>query len=59
MGLLTQATEPREGERGGIMGGTEKCTGIMAVILEMSRLPLTHFIWSRTELLEWCVIAVV
>lgn len=42
-----------------VMGGTVKCSGIMMAILEMKRLPLTHFIWSRTELLEWCVIAVV
>ena len=31
----------------------------MKVILEMKIVPLTHFIWSRTLLLEWWVIAVV
>lgn len=28
----------------------------MKVILEMRGNPLTHFIWSRTVLLGWCVI---
>lgn len=49
----------RRGGRWGKVMWVTVNTKTMTVILEMKRLPLTHFIWSRTELLEWCVIAVV